>query len=324
MFILGIDIGYSNLKLAHGQATAPEPYIWTCPSGAAPVEDSVLSSGRSQRGHHVLVNGRIWVVGHSQHGLVTTSQRSLNNDYTETDAYRALFHLALLRTGADHVDRVVTGLPVSECLEHGRIQNLEEMLAGTHEVAEGMRISVGEVKVVPQPGGSLILASRRRELSQFIETGFVSVIDPGFFSTDWLTLDGGRIVESLSGTNMRAVSVVLQRAAELIRQSEGSRPPLEMLEDAVRNEKPTILVAGHHFDYRPLLATAAQEVGVASMSEITQNLRVETRRLDMVIVTGGGAAIYRQILETVLPKTRIEVLDNPVMANATGFWLAGH
>ena len=323
MIIAGIDIGYSNLKVAYGHNTAREPVVHIRPSGAALLEESRLGFGKGLRGTPVLVDGKPWIAGHTQQGLINSSERSLDREYTHTNEYRALFHLALLSTGSDHIDRVVTGLPVSQCLEPGRMQALRDMLVGSHEVADGMCITVGDVLVGPQPGGSLVLASRRDDLRPIIEKGFVSIFDPGFFSTDWLTVDAGRIVESLCGTNMRAVSVILDRAAEIIRQAEGSRPTLESLEEAVRTDSPNILVGGKEYDYRPMLKTAARDVGIRSVREIAQNLRVEARHLDMVIVTGGGADIYRPVLETILPNTRIVTLTQAVLGNALGFWWGG-
>ena len=46
-----------------------------------------------------------------------TSVRELHADYPVSDAYRALFHGALLLSEQDTVDRLITGLPISQYLD---------------------------------------------------------------------------------------------------------------------------------------------------------------------------------------------------------------
>ena len=196
-------------------------------------------------------------------------------------------------------------------------------LQGGEDVKENLEITVERVTVGAQPAGAMLAAAADPQLAPIIEQGFVMVVDPGFFSMDWLTLQDGQIVRSLSGTNMRAVSLVLERAAELIGRNAGGRVPRETLEHAVRSSAPTIFVAGQAFDFWPTLEAAAQEVGADSVREIVNQLRVEDRPLDLVLVTGGGADIYKSVLDAMLPGVRVQVMPNPVLANARGFWLCG-
>jgi len=71
MYILGLDIGYSNLKLAHGTAgTAPRTAV--LPAGAGPRDrfnvrlnipcmDSIADTGSD--GVPVQINGEEWIAG---------------------------------------------------------------------------------------------------------------------------------------------------------------------------------------------------------------------------------------------------------------------
>lgn len=129
-----------------------------------------------------------------------------------------------------------------------------------HQVTPDLAITVGRVTVGAQPAGAMLVAAADPELGPIIERGFVMVVDPGFFSMEWLTMKDGKLVPALCGTNMRAVSVILERTAELIWQAEASRPTLESLEKAVRTGAPTILVAGQNYDYQPMLTSAADDV----------------------------------------------------------------
>jgi plasmid segregation protein ParM len=46
MFVLGLDIGYSNVKLAMGESSAP-PIVSLSPAGAGPVDRLPESLGKS-------------------------------------------------------------------------------------------------------------------------------------------------------------------------------------------------------------------------------------------------------------------------------------
>ncbi len=66
-----------------------------------------------------------------------TSVRELHADYPASDAYRALFHGTLLLCEHDTVDRLITGLPVSQFLDKELRARLSERLTGEHQVTVG-------------------------------------------------------------------------------------------------------------------------------------------------------------------------------------------
>src|SRR5699024_1207783 len=89
------------------------------PVGAAPTElvGSNFMTGESV-GEQVLVDGTRYTAG-IEPGTVPGQERTLDRNYTNTTAYKALFHAALVKTGASHIERLVTGLPVSLYLNEG-------------------------------------------------------------------------------------------------------------------------------------------------------------------------------------------------------------
>ena len=127
MFLLGIDIGYSNLKIAYGDSALRDPKVEVFPSGAAPM-DAVGPRFNGERRATVLVEGRPWIAGEPQAGLLRPSQRGLDDNFPATDYYRALLNYALLRAGREHVDHLVTGLPVGDSLKPERVGALKERL----------------------------------------------------------------------------------------------------------------------------------------------------------------------------------------------------
>lgn len=92
MFILGMDIGYSNLKLAFGNAgTPPETALY--PAGAAPsdyISQSIIT-GTGGGGFNVTVGNENYVAGIEQSSIDGWT-RVLSSDYPFTDDYKALFY----------------------------------------------------------------------------------------------------------------------------------------------------------------------------------------------------------------------------------------
>ena len=101
MFVIGLDIGYSNLKLAFGDVDkggTPRPTVTrVLPGGAGRLSDLPIRLGKGEGDADAIVvnvNGEKWVAGVDQARL-ETSMRELHADYPASDAYQALFHAAL-------------------------------------------------------------------------------------------------------------------------------------------------------------------------------------------------------------------------------------
>jgi plasmid segregation protein ParM len=116
-------IGYTNLKLAFGEVQAtggPQPAVTrVLPAGAGRLSDLPLRMGKAEGDTDALVvnvNGEKWVAGVDQARL-ETSVRELHADYPASDAYRALFHGTLLLSEQDTVNRLITGLLISQYLD---------------------------------------------------------------------------------------------------------------------------------------------------------------------------------------------------------------
>ena len=114
MNIVGLDIGYSNLKLAYGNS---EKGMQTAirPAGAAPADRfGSRFDGKEQDDFlHVLVGDEPFIAGVSS-DRAEMWERSLHSEYARTPSYTALFHAGLLLSGMTEVDVLVTGLPVEQ------------------------------------------------------------------------------------------------------------------------------------------------------------------------------------------------------------------
>ncbi|WP_427501704.1 hypothetical protein ACQE3E_23815 (plasmid) [Methylomonas sp. MED-D] len=317
MFILGLDIGYSNVKIAFGEHQSL-PTTRLFPAGAAPIEHLPQAIDRTSDTLRVNVDGTAWGAGISVSKL-SNWNRALHRDYAATPSYRALFHAALLATEQPHIDVLTTGLPVSQWQDKSARDALAAQLTGVHQVTPKRQMSVARVQVIPQPVGAFVEQLFSTQ-DQRLNAGRVLVIDPGFFSVDWVLLNEGEIVTASSGTSLEAMSVLLDKTSELICQDYGGHLPPEKIEDVLRAGGTTVLLLGQTIEIQAYLSAAAQSVAEVALAAMKQSLRREKASVDIVLLAGGGGALYQEAARCIFPSNPVFLPAQPAMANALGFF----
>ena len=148
MNVVGIDIGYSNLKLAYGN-TDKGMLTTLRPAGAAPADRfGGRFDGKAQDDFlHVTVDGKPFIAGVSS-DRAEMWERSLHADYSKTESYKALFHAGLLLSEMSEIDVLVTGLPVSQYQDEARRKLLEQQFIGKHQITRKRSVYVSEVIVI--------------------------------------------------------------------------------------------------------------------------------------------------------------------------------
>jgi len=325
MSAAALDIGYSNLKVASGRPGGP-PRVVIRPAGAAPAD---RLGERIRQGHpddpdapiFVDIQGRQWAAG-IEPARLDGWVRSLHADYATTDAYLALVRAGLVLTGERYLETVVTGLPVGQANDPRRSAALRQLIQGAHPTGVGV-IEVAKVRVVPQPVGAyldLVWAATDPRLLERIETGAVLVLDAGFYSFDWALVVAGELRRSASGTSLEAMSVLLERAARHLAEDYGGKPTPIALEAAVRAGRTTWLQAGHTVTLAPVLRQAATAVAEVALEALRQSLRREEANVDLVLLAGGGGALYGTTVGSLFPGATVVGSDDPVAANVRGFF----
>jgi plasmid segregation protein ParM len=326
MVVVGLDVGYSNLKVAVG-AVGTTPTVIVRPAGAAPVGhlgERIAPSLAPADAVLVEVDGESWAAA-TEPARFEGWARPLHADYSTTPAYRALVTAALALAGQPRVDRLVTGLPVAQAQDPRRREALRRALLGEHASARG-RCTVAEVRVVPQPVGAfvdLLCSVEDAPTLARIEEGTVLVLDAGYYSIDWAVIVAGELRRGASGTSLEAMSVLLERAAGAIATRHGGRPQPLALEAALRQGRSALRVFGEHLPLAPVLAQAAQAVGPIALETLRQALRREATDVDLVVLTGGGARLYGEQAKALFPAAQLHLARDPVGANARGFFHYG-
>ncbi|WP_137887537.1 ParM/StbA family protein [Pseudomonas sp. 2FE] len=317
---LGLDIGYSNVVAVFSGADGRSESI-VRPAQAAPL--SVLPGDAGLRAGEVVVDvaGEPWVAfaapGRVQEG------RELHEDYTSSHAYEALFKGALLHAAGDGdvVDTLVTGLPVSQARDKDYVESLVKRMTGTHKISAKREITVKSVQVVAQPIGTLTEVYCNSEAAEVIEESVSIIIDPGFFSVDWVVFDHRELVASSSSSSLKAMSVLLDACNEEIAKDHGGIPGVEKIEHALQSGKTWIHLFGRKVELGEYLERASDRVIPTVFTEIKQGLRfLKGRAIDCVILGGGGASLYEPFSRKEFPEALIVKPANSVTSNAEGFW----
>ncbi|MFO1432560.1 MAG: ParM/StbA family protein [Candidatus Competibacteraceae bacterium] len=321
-FGMGIDIGYSNVKLVMGEVEAA-PQLQLRPAGAAPVDrlPERMNAGDDDT-LRVLANNEHYAACVSPERLQNWN-RVLHENYPGTASYQALYHAALLLSEQPQVDWVVTGLPVAQWLDQKRRTALAEQLRGEHAVTPKRTVVVEQVRVIPQPGGGYLDLLAQHPSPELLNDTRVLVIDPGFFSVDWVFVVDGEIRHQSSGTSHQATSVLLEQASRLITTDHGGKVSRERLEQALRLGKDHVVLFGQPIDTRPYLERAGQHTVGVALTALQESLRNETQGVDVVLLVGGGARFFEAAVRHLFPGSQVLVPQEPVFANARGFWYFG-
>ena len=202
--------------------------------------------------------------------------------------------------------------------------NLATSLTGSHLLIPGKKVTVSKVDVIPQPlGAYLDMYWQQGSEANVLSEGRVLVIDPGFYSVDWVIIDGGALRQSASGSSLDAMSVLLHETSRLIAESHDGTVNIDRLEEALRTGRNRVFLFGTEIELTPYLVTASSTVGRQALEALQQSIRREMGSVDIVILAGGGAAIYKECVSEEFPKSKVLMNSDPELANARGFYYFG-
>ncbi|UUZ66305.1 hypothetical protein LP417_35415 (plasmid) [Polaromonas sp. P1-6] len=339
--ILAIDIGYGNTKAVwHRRSTTSKQDEWTeiCFRSVTPrVVVDETGSGLSGM-DRVVVNVGVDSFYVGPKATYEGGTRALHPDYINTPEHEALlcgaWHYMFKETGqlSQSVDLLVLGLPVSGFQSNRR--RLQELGGKVRRVPvpynlrersgkDFVDVVAKKVMVLPQPMGGLMLASNHQKNFDLFDEGVVSlVVDPGYNTFDWFVVDGMAPQLELCGSFQGGVSQILQTVSTKIGFEHGvGSLNFGRVEQALIAGEMNL---GHmKFSMEPYQRVAFNAAS-AVVAEFLQRFDPAKAGISRIYLCGGGAMHYVEALKERLPNLRIEVMENSVMANARGFWLAGN
>ncbi len=217
--------------------------------------------------------------------------------------------------------RVVTGLPVAYYSDKAEV---EQALTGVHRVRQHGRntqtITIDKVTVIPEPYGTLfdqLWTDRGGTADAEVATGQFGIIDAGGKTTNLLTVDRIREI----GRNTTSIPVGVWDAARAMRSHlEQFCPGLELRDHQVVQTliDGWVKYRGERVDLGRTAADILSNLAGQIANQVTQLW--SSANLDGILITGGGALLFGEYLTDHIDLTRVRVVDDPVLANARGFW----
>lgn len=321
LVVRAVDVGYRQTKFVTGMA-GTSIRCASFPSVAYPSKRDQTKSAALERRQtiSVPVAGLFYEVGPDV-ALAADSFRAsqMHDRFTATPEYLALLRGALRMMNAPEIDLLVVGLPVA--LLTLRKTSLEKAMMGIHDVGGGRRVVVKKAMVMAQPQGALVYYATATNRLAAMQDQPSLVVDPGGRTFDWLVSRGMRLVQKKSHSLNRGVSDVLRAVASEISMEIGARyMDVDAIDEALRLEKPLIL---HQRPYDlSRLQRVVDKFAEQAVSSMMQWID-DPYSLRHIVLTGGGAWLFKQAVKAAFPKQKIQVLRDPMFANVRGFQIAG-
>ena len=337
--LVGIDNGFGTIKISSGNTNIKFPSIVGTPisefSKAAPVAslDELLDSLA------ITYNGNTYYIGHNAIVNTRNGKISLRQNKAEDEQNRIKTMVALaLLTKTEEIDAtfdIVCGLPVLEYRnQKDKLYNMYINGGKPFEFAMHYgndirlkRIHTRRVTVISQGEGCFysylldsdgnIIPSRADKVS-----GTVMLCDVGFKTTDIVSMENGRYIETLSDQLNNGVSQMHQEVLRLIMERLDIKKELKDIDVIVRSNE--LFHNRRTYDMTKIIADAAQPYAENLVESLYTINNGDLGNLQMILLTGGGAEIlYPYVKEALDSIVNVVKLDNAEFSNSQGYYKYG-
>jgi plasmid segregation protein ParM len=331
-----IDLGSGFVKFVTGYSENAVkcdlfPSIATCHRGQTDVVgDDLIANKRDTI--RVNVGDKTFEVGKDARKTTGAGEigRVRGTDYCETDEYMALTYGALAYMKTDVIDVLVVGLPISTLNRYK--DELKSRLVGTHVINSETTVEILNVVVLSQPRGGFydaLISPENAKIGESMQTAYSLVVDPGYFTLDWLLTEGTGALDQFSGAaNDCGMSTILDAVAvELARDFGADEQDFLLSKDDIDR----FLITGKPFVYRgrpqPNDVDHYRKIGRDKAAEFIPHMLAKLKEkrnfIENIILVGGSHHIYKELLEEVFEGQTIHVSDNTVFSNVRGFQFVG-
>jgi len=301
--IIGIDIGFGFTKATDGKRFQVFKSIY----GEAidfQFKESLLNSNQPDEHIQIDVDGTSYFVGELAERQSSNRQFTLEQTQFITASTRILALAALSRfiTADRQSFKIVVGLPIGHYRQYKN--ELYRLLRQSHNIgitdAQGVRkevvIGISEVKVIPQPIGS-VMDRLLDDVGKASDLRFASekigVIDVGFSTSDYTISDKARYSERGSLTTQNGISKAFETISGKLKDSCGINIELYRLFEAI--ETGSIKIRGKGYDLRKITQIAFQQLA-ANIASDANRIWSDDWDMDAIMITGGGGAVLAPYL----------------------------
>ena len=331
LVVRAIDVGYGHVKFTDGRdVETGDLRTDSIPSQSPAFKGSLVAGGGVMKRRDtfvVPVADRQYEVGREVHRALSGRQETevLDENFSLSDQYAARLFGALNymqpNLPADVIDILVLGLPLNT---YPKLQKkLAERFTGDFTINDaGDRITIRSCHVYPQPLGSYM--SYVATNPSLGKTPNALSIDPGYNTVDWFVCQGMSANDSVSDAFQRGMGAVLRAIAEdMIKVHGFDATPAELvrrIDWSLTTGEPFQLF-GHDFDLENHMA-AGNDV-IQEAAQTVKNSVGSGTDIDVIILAGGGAALYADAVKEKFPKHKVITQPNPALANVRGFHVVG-
>lgn len=323
--VRAIDLGYGRVKLAKGEDRDGAAILDVFPSIVARAQGN-LGEGYARQRNTVKVEykGLIYEVG--QDAILSTetsSVRKADLRFVYSDDYRILMRASIMKMALSRIRVLVLGAPV---MNYGEVKEyLGKQYRGVIDLGNGASsVHVDDVMVLPQPIGGFIHYGKTNGIYERMKNEVTLVIDPGYYTLDWVVTRGLKPVPGKSGSHPGGMHSVLRAIANVFANHGVTNPHDLFFYDKIDRA----IYAGERFtlfgkDYDLLQhAEVAQRVIENGMNALTASVG-DPGNIDNIVLVGGAAKAYLSSLRRHFDKHEMHLVDNPAFANVAGFYEAG-
>lgn len=326
--VRAIDVGYGNTKFVQFHTPGGEIACSLFPSISPQASTGAdLTGGVFQRRNTVIVevNGVRYEVGRDAKLAQDASYgRTLDADFSMTDAYMALVRGAISYMGVPHLDHLILGLPVNTHAQHH--EALTKRMVGVHRIPDAsgnpIDVEVRSVTVTPQPIGAFFDYTIRNNVYGRMRNQTNLLIDPGYYTLDWVVAHGVKMVNARSGAHSGGMSSILSTIGESVSKELGHQlSDFSAIDEAIRTGVPPRFF-GKARDITEHIRLGKEKARqfVSVLANKVGNGGVD---IDNIIIAGGGAEFFRDVIQEKFPNHELVITEDPVFANVRGFQLAG-
>lgn len=331
MEIIAIDIGFGFTKATNGTRSL----VFKSILGEATdiqFKGAILGEGSPDENVQIELDGRTCFVGEmaerqSNVRSFTLDQAQFFNSFAKHLALSA----AARMVGSYMPIGLVTGLPIGYYREYK--DELAKVLQGDHKVAltignekrEEKVIKVTNVKVIPQPFGSLfnLMLNDVGELGdrRYVREK-VGVIDVGFKTSDFTVSDKMRYSERGSRTVDMGIARAYGVIAGKLREKSNVNVELYRMHEAV--ERGSIKIRGKEYDLKGLTEQVFGQLATSIANE-ADRLWSDDWDIDTIVLTGGGSTVLARYLQPLISGQTLAVdpVKDARLCNVQGYWKFG-
>lgn len=333
--IIGIDLGYGQVK----SSTIDKQYKFLSTVGT-PVSDfgrlnTISNMEELLNTLAITYNNNKYYIGHNAVVNTRNGRFSLrqNKAGLEENKIKLLTTLALYTDINENEAsfEIVSGLPVLEY--KNQKDTLFDMIYNHNEPFEfimhygsksiNKSIKINKVKIISQGEASFydyILdndGNINKEKAQQI-LGRVMVVDPGYKTTDIVTMENGKYIEVLSDQLNQGMNQVHNECIKLILNQYNIKKEMKEIDEIIRSK--TLFYNKQYIDISDIINNAIKPFAEDILDNLINISNDQLGGLQSLILTGGGGSVIADYIKKELNDTvNVILIDDSEFSNANGY-----